>query len=101
MRRIAARLIALIVLAGCASHAPASQTPARPRSSTSAAHENLNAVLWVQTALEYEASALQAYRLAALQLDAALADPSWTAATEQKGDASKLPPAVILDIDET
>jgi 5'-nucleotidase (lipoprotein e(P4) family) len=101
MRRIAARLIALIVLAGCASHAPASQTPARPQSSTSAPHENLNAVLWVQTALEYEASALQAYRLAALQLDAALADRSWTAATEQKGDASKLPPAVILDIDET
>jgi len=101
MRRIAARLIALVVLAGCASHAPASQTPARPQSSTSAPHENLNAVLWVQTALEYEASALQAYRLAALQLDAALADPSWTAAIEQKGDASKLPPAVILDIDET
>jgi 5'-nucleotidase (lipoprotein e(P4) family) len=65
------------------------------------AHENLNAVIWMQTALEYEASALQAYRLAQLQLDAALADPSWTAAIEQTGDASKLPPAVILDVDET
>lgn len=55
----------------------------------------------MQTALEYEAAAVQTYRLARLQLDAALADSSWTAAVEQTGDASKLPPAVILDIDET
>jgi acid phosphatase len=64
-------------------------------------HENLNAVLWVQTALEYEASAVQAYRLASMQVDAALKDGSWTAAIEQTADASKLKPAVVLDIDET
>lgn len=95
-------LVLLIVVAGCAARTqpqtPASPTPA---ASVSAPHENLNAVLWVQTALEYEATTLQAYRLAQLQLDAALADPSWTAALEQTGDASKLPPAVIVDIDET
>ena len=62
-------------------------------------HENLNAVLWMQTAAEYKASAIQAYRLAQLQLDAALADPSWTAATEQT--AASGPPAVVLDLDET
>lgn len=73
---------------------PGSASPARP-------HENLNAVLWIQTAVEYEASATQAYRLAALQLDAALKESSWTAALEQTSDASRLPPAVILDIDET
>jgi 5'-nucleotidase (lipoprotein e(P4) family) len=101
MGKIATWLIALVFLASCASHAPATPTPARAQSSTAQPHENLNAVLWVQTALEYEASALQAYRLAALQLDAALADPAWTAAIEQTGDASKLPPAVIVDIDET
>jgi len=55
----------------------------------------------MQTALEYEATALQAYRLAQMQLDAALKDPGWTAAIEQSGDFAKLPPAVILDIDET
>ena len=55
----------------------------------------------MQTALEYEAAAVQAYRLAQLQLDAALKDPRWTAAIEQTGDATKLPPAVVLDIDET
>lgn len=62
-------------------------------------HENLNAVLWMQTAAEYEASAIQAYRLAQLQLDAALADPSWTAAVEQTEVSG--PPAVVLDLDET
>lgn len=55
----------------------------------------------MQTAVEYEATALQAYRLAQAQLDAALKDPAWTAALEQAGDFAKLPPAVVLDIDET
>lgn len=74
---------------------------ATPSAAGAAAHENLNATLWVQTALEYEATALQAYRLARLQLDAALATPTWTAAIEQTGDPSSLPPAVVVDIDET
>ena len=55
----------------------------------------------MQTAEEYGATTLQAYRLAQLQLEAALKDPSWTAALEQTGDFAKLPPAVVLDIDET
>ena len=58
-------------------------------------------MVWVQTALEYRASTEQAYRLAALQLDTALKDRSWTAAIEQASDAAALPPAVVLDIDET
>ena len=97
-------LAALLACASCASHTSspaAGASVARSTPAAGAAHENLNAVLWMQTALEYEASALQAYRLAQLQLDAALADPAWTAAIEQQGDASKLPPAVILDVDET
>ena len=91
---------ALIAVASCASH---SAPPAAPASAQPGAHphENLNAVLWMQTSVEYEAAAKQAYRLAQLQLDAALKDPSWTAAIEQTADASKLPPAVVLDIDET
>ena len=55
----------------------------------------------MQRALEYQASALQAYRQATLQLERALKDGAWSAALEQTADASKLPPAVILDIDET
>jgi acid phosphatase len=64
--------------------------------------ENLNAVLWVQTAAEYSASARQAYTLAEMMLEPALADTSWTALTEQAGqDFASLPPAVVLDVDET
>lgn len=89
----------ILTSCGCAARQAA---PATTRSApTTAAHENLNAVLWVQTALEYEASALQAYRLAQLQLEAALADRSWTAALEQQPGASSLQPAVIVDVDET
>jgi acid phosphatase len=98
------RLVLLAALMLTSSCAPRRQPPAVGPSApatSAAAHENLNAVIWMQTALEYEATAIQAYRLAQLQLDAALANPAWTAAIEQTGDASKLPPAVIVDVDET
>ena len=37
-----------------------------------------------------------------IRLDQALADKSWTAAPgEQKGDFANLPPAIVLDVDET
>ena len=62
---------------------------------------NLNAVLWMQTSVEYRASALETYRWGKSALVRALKDPHWTAALEQSGDFSKLPPAVILDLDET
>ena len=42
------------------------------------------------------------FALARIRLDEALADKSWTAAPgEQKGDYQNLPPAVVLDVDET
>ena len=96
----------LALLAGCA--APRTATEGMPAEGVPAersvrTHEGLLATLWTQTAVEYEAAALQAYRLAALQLDRALADPSWTAALEQQAqpDFDALPPAVVLDVDET
>lgn len=61
----------------------------------------LNATAWVQTSAEYRACALQAWRSARLALERALKDRRWTAALEQTGDARRLPPAVIVDIDET
>ena len=91
-----------VVAAGCAPRTAAPAAHAAPaQQPASASHENLNAVVWMQTAIEYEASAVQAYRLGQVQLDAALADPRWTAAIEQVADPSALGPAVILDIDET
>lgn len=65
-------------------------------------NDNLNATLWMQRSVEYKANAAGAFILAKLRLDQALADKSWTAApAEQTGNFQSLPPAVILDIDET
>ncbi len=66
-----------------------------------AANDNLNATLWTQTSVEFKANALVTYKLAEVMLDRALADKSWTAALEQAGSYQDLPPAVILDVDET
>lgn len=66
------------------------------------AHDMLLANLWMQRAVEYRANALTVYALARIRLDEALADKKWTAApAEQKGDFQNLPPAVVLDVDET
>ena len=69
------------------------------------ADANLNAVLWVQSSAEYDAAALSLYHAAAAGLDAALADPTWDALVpedrENAGALATLPPAVILDVDET
>ena len=43
----------------------------------------------------------QAFAAAAANLDAALADPHWSAALEQGPNPDRLPPAIIVDIDET
>ena len=65
-------------------------------------HDLLLATLWTQRAVEYKANALTVFALARLRLDEALADKAWTAApNEQKGDFAALPPAVVLDVDET
>lgn len=61
----------------------------------------LNAELWMQRSVEYKANSLAVYALGKIQLDKALADKSWTAATEQTGNYQDLPPAVVLDLDET
>lgn len=64
-------------------------------------NNNFNSTLWVQTAAEYEANAIQAYNSAESNIDMALRDKSWTAALEQGSNYSLKPPAIILDIDET
>lgn len=73
-------------------------------SSTSQMHDHptLQSTLWVQNAAEYDALAYQAYASAEYYLEAALSDSEWTASTDQVDmDLSALPPAVVLDIDET
>jgi acid phosphatase len=80
----------VVMLSGC-GQTPEKITP----------HEMLNATLWQQTSAEYIGVTAQTYQLAQINLDQALADTSWTAALEQTGDYSGLPPAIMLDIDET
>ena len=64
--------------------------------------DRLNAVLWAQQAVEYKATTDGIYALAAMRLDQALADPDWIAAPDLQGAAYQdLPPAIILDADET
>jgi 5'-nucleotidase (lipoprotein e(P4) family) len=100
--RTALLMATLLASAGCAARTESTVATTGAPASSISTHENLNAVVWMQTALEYEASAIQAYRLAQLQLDAALSNPAWTAAIEQTGDPSqKRGTAVVLDVDET
>jgi acid phosphatase len=70
-----------------------------------AALDALNATLWQQQSMEYRASTLQAWRAAAGALPRALKDKSWTASLEQQAMPAKqwkkLPPAIIVDVDET
>jgi hypothetical protein len=54
----------------------------------------------MQTAIEYRANCLTVYALAKTRLDEALADKTWTA-YDQTGNYQNLPPAVIIDLDET
>jgi len=62
----------------------------------------LLATLWTQRSVEYRGNALTVFALAKIRLDQALADKNWTAAPgEQKGEYQNLPPAVVLDVDET
>ncbi|WP_020698185.1 5'-nucleotidase, lipoprotein e(P4) family [Reyranella massiliensis] len=66
------------------------------------ASDLLLATLWTQRSVEYKANALTVFALARIRLGEALVDRSWTAApAEQTGDYQTLPPAIILDIDET
>ena len=64
-------------------------------------NETLHAVLWMQRSAEYKAISLQSYRLAEMQLESAMNNKNWTAALEQVGNYQNLPPAVVLDLDET
>lgn len=99
MRSVAFTLLFLVAL-GC--RAPVAPAPVpMPATADPAAHDLLFAVLWTQTAAEYQALTRQVFSSAERALDEALERPSQTAATEQSGAFASLPPAVILDIDET
>jgi len=77
------------------------ETTNQPMIAALAPSDNLNAVLWQQTAAEYHASTLQSFKQAQVALEMLLKQPNVTAAVEQTGRFSALPPAVVVDVDET
>jgi 5'-nucleotidase (lipoprotein e(P4) family) len=81
-------LIALGLAGGCAT---SQKQPTHRR----------NVVLWASESAEFTAVALQTYATAQKKLVEALADPTWTASVEQTSDYEDLPPAIIVDLDET
>ena len=109
--RIAA-LPLVLILAGCAAGpqkpAPVSESaptppPTEVKPAGPAANDNLNATLWAQRALEHDLVYRQTYLQAQQELLKALKDKTWDALPkgERKAKAGSLPPAVIVDIDET
>ncbi len=90
--------LSLIAITACT--ATGEKTP--PPAPSVERHEGLHAVLWMQRSLEFRVAAQQIYRDAMSKLPAALTKPG-TAAAEQEGQANQasLPPAVVVDIDET
>ncbi|PJK12371.1 acid phosphatase [Lysobacteraceae bacterium NML120232] len=90
----------LLLLAGC-QHVV--EKPAASQAQAVAADDNLNAVVWMQRSDEYAAATRSLYRAATGQLDAALASGEEALADNERrqGNRAALPPAIIMDIDET
>ncbi|QNP39469.1 5'-nucleotidase, lipoprotein e(P4) family [Lysobacter solisilvae (ex Woo and Kim 2020)] len=67
------------------------------------ADDSLNAAVWYQTSVERDLVYTAIYRAAGQRLDAALRDKHWDALPheERSNDFARLPPAIIVDIDET
>ncbi len=111
----AIRLIVLcgLLVAGCATTArkpltsaaaPAPVNPAAPSKTTSVPPDDLlNAVAWTQTSVEHDLVFEQIYREARDHVAEALRDKHWDAlpGNERNANSGELPPAVILDVDET
>jgi acid phosphatase len=100
---------AIVATAGCATQAPqtlAAQTPA-PQAASRCGADRLFfeggelAMLWIRTSAEFRSSSEGTYRSALQALRQGLADPMWSAEPLQTGDFGSLPPAVVMDIDET
>jgi 5'-nucleotidase (lipoprotein e(P4) family) len=115
MRLVSQGLVVLTIaaLTACATQAPKTSSSLddlsdipraqAPGALTDPTNDNLNAVLWSQSAAEYDALALQAFNQAARTLAAAKADPTFNAldAAEQSPLPADAPLAIITDIDET
>lgn len=105
-------ILSAAMLAACASAPSAEPGPPAPDRAdddvsewaglpSPSAMAVLDATLWLQTSAEYAAMSRQIWTAAARLLPEALVDTTWSAALEQGAGAGGLPPAVIVDVDET
>jgi len=92
-------LSALLIVSLSACQTTEQPKPTNIATAQPTAHHNFNSVLWYQTSAEFRASAIQTYRQATDLLAHAKNDQSWTVWPQQ--NATNLPPAIIVDIDET
>ncbi len=92
-RRLSVITLAITSLTACQTVVPVA-APLQP-----AAHDNFNSVLWYQTSAEFRANSMQTYRQASALLATAKNDKNWTVWPQI--NAQNLPPAIIVDIDET
>ena len=95
--RACAMLTGALLLAACRTTAPVAAPGTRVP-----ADDNLNAVAWVQRSAEYTATTAGIYRAAGARLDALLAAGEDALPPDERANpAAGLPPAIIMDIDET
>ena len=100
---IAFAVSGLAIACSTAPAPTATTTAPAPRTAGVPADDGLNAVVWTQRAVEHDLVFREVYRDAEERLPKALLDPTWDALPrgERQGPFAGLPPAVILDIDET
>jgi acid phosphatase len=107
MRHALSVLSVVALLAGCTSlpqpaSLPAPAAVAQPPE-LPPPDDTLNATVWVQTSVERDLVFREIYRAAGEKLPAALADKDWDALPkgDRDNDPRALPPAIIVDVDET
>jgi len=109
VRRQTELLLAALLVAGACTTTPRPPAPGTqtaieaPTVGQPEPSDLLNAVAWSLRAVEHDLLVREIYRNATDRLADALADPSWNAlpVDERETAAEDLPPAVILDVDET
>lgn len=104
--RAAALMLALAAVAGAAGCASQPREPAPPDGGRCAparpfAEGGERATLWVRQSVEFRAATEIIYQAAGAALAANLADPAVSAETTQTTGYEDLPPAVVIDIDDT
>lgn len=86
-------LVLISLYGGCAQISEKNSSPP--------SDNNFNSTLWMQSSAEFAAGSMQTYQVASRQLNGVAENNTLTAALEQTDAYTSLPPALIMDVDET